>query len=437
MRFLLVLLAFKAVAGLRQPYEYLQAMQDFQHGFLNPAEIVNAGIDSPAFADDIVGRVDVTTTFEGIELNTEYIYALWLGITNDNTSTPLIGSAANQTIQTLVIQPPVVFVSTITNLYYATMDYILPMQIDLILNFNDDLKITTYDVTFRRWPEAWNYLLPKLGPQLAKEMNMTFSATSNITALVARRAAIDVCDVAMEYCVGSNVQYSSHDQCMQFLTEEVPFGQPWEGGMNTGFCRYIHKNMVAKRPEVHCAHVGPSGGDMCIARDYIEVTTAFPFGSTLVAPNASVDNAGVEHLSPDSFNALAKAELTLVYYTTVAFTLFAIFALFVSLENTNHPATIPTGSIWLWQATSEQAIFVGMYMYRLKYRSETVIRVLRAAAIQSFAFKFAFALYLVIFWGIHLARYHTVGTDVFFSVAVCVIGSLLMVTQVDSKPAHA
>ncbi|KAI5478199.1 hypothetical protein MNV49_005366 [Pseudohyphozyma bogoriensis] len=451
-------------SALRQPYDYYKALQDFQTGFLNPASIVDSGVDSPAFAEDIIGRVDVTTTFEGIQLNTEYIYALWLAVTNDNTTTSLLGSIQNQTVQTLVIEPPVVFVSTITNLYYPTVDFLLPVQIDLILRFDDDLKITSYDATFRRWSEAWYYLLPKIVPQIAIELNTTYNATtSNSTALVAERAAIDVCSVAMEYCVGNNTQYTSHDECMTFLTEDVPFGNPWEGGLNTGWCRYIHKNMVPKRPDVHCAHVGPSGGDMCIHRDYIDITTTFPFASTLVAPNATIDPAEVDGLSADSFDGLAKAELRLVYYTTVAFcikctavivsvlyvfemtyrsrmrmslllhhffTLFAIFALFISLENTNHPATIPTGSIWLWQATSEQAIFVGMFMFRLNYPAALTARVLRVAAVQSFVFKFAFAIYLVAFWGQHLARYHSVGTDVFFSVTVCLVGSLLMATQV-------
>ena len=60
------------------------------------------------------------------------------------------------------------------------------------------------------WPEAFAYLLPKLAPQLAKELNLTYEAgTTNTTSLVARRAATDICGVANQHCVGNNTQYES------------------------------------------------------------------------------------------------------------------------------------------------------------------------------------------------------------------------------------
>jgi len=40
------------------------------------------------------------------------------------------------------------FVSTVTNLNYPTIDFILPIQIDMIIRFNDDLKIASYDATW-------------------------------------------------------------------------------------------------------------------------------------------------------------------------------------------------------------------------------------------------------------------------------------------------
>ncbi|KAI5478205.1 hypothetical protein MNV49_005372 [Pseudohyphozyma bogoriensis] len=516
MRWLLAVLCFKAALALRQPYDYLVALNTFQWGFLHPEVIVALGPDSPAFAQDIIGRVDVTTTFEGIQLNTEYIYALWLGITENNSTTQIIGSAQSLDVQTLVIEPPMVFTSVIMHLYYASINYTLPVQVDFILNFNDDLKIVSYDATFRRWAEAYYYLIPKLAPQIAKELNTTYvPGKSNDTALVAQRAATDVCAVAMEHCVGANVQYSSNEECMTFLTKEIPFGNPWEGGLNTGWCRYIHKNMVPSRPDVHCDHVGPSGGDMCIDRDYVDIVTKFPFASTLVGYEARVKTADVASLSAASLQGLVQSEFRTIVSTTIAFypipvialfailylsarvisvalarytaaystlgvngqrkavaytvnliyttlalglqlpsvvtyagvynftaiqclkcsavvisTLFAIFALFISLENTNHPASIPTGSIWLWQATSEQPTFLGMLMHRLKFEPARVKRVLRFAAIQSFIFKFGFFVYLLVQWGMKLAKWEAVPTDVFFSVSVCVVGTLLMATQI-------
>lgn len=48
--------------------------------------------------------------------------------------------------------------------------------------------------------------------------------------------------------------------------------------LQTTWCRYIHRNMVPIRPNIHCAHIGPSGGDMCskcqpVGNDAALVTT--------------------------------------------------------------------------------------------------------------------------------------------------------------------
>lgn len=52
----------------------------------------------------------------------------------------------NQTIQSLVIEAPVVYVSTIVDLVYPTINFVLPIQIDSTMRFDDDLKIESYDI---------------------------------------------------------------------------------------------------------------------------------------------------------------------------------------------------------------------------------------------------------------------------------------------------
>lgn len=531
-----LILFARAVLALRQPYEYLTALNDFQTGFLNPAPIL-AALESPALAKDVVGRVDITTTYVGNQLNTEYLYGLWLGITEETNITSLIGAPVNQTVQTLLIEPPLVFVSTITDLAYPSINLTLPIQIDAILRFNDALKIESYDITFRRWPDAFKYLLPTLVPQIATELGQTYEPTMNTSLLLAQKVANDVCSVANQYCFGNNTQYASFAACTDFITNVIPFGDSWEGGLNTGLCRYIHKHLVQYRPDIHCAQIGPSGGDLCINRDYDQIVRDFPFNSTLQAPSATVTPGDLNGLSAKSVDALSQASLDVVSPTTVAFyplpamvmfiiiylstkliervlsarstvyremglrnqrntvnyfinafyttvalglqlpatatlggiysfnsiqclkmtallisilyiwelgyrvslrtsliahhfcTLLAIFALFITLEETWHPALVPAGVIWLFQATTEQSIFVGMIMYRLKYDCEKTRRVLQFAAIQSFVVKFAFAVCLLGWWGATLAKNHKVGTDVFFSVIVCIMDFALLTTQ--------
>ena len=56
-----------------------------------------------------------------------------------------------------------------------------------------------------------------------------------------------------------------------------------------------------------------------VDRDYAETTRAFPFKETFVAPNTTWNDRDMRGLSSHSISELAKAKLTLVYPTTVAF----------------------------------------------------------------------------------------------------------------------
>jgi len=43
----------------------------------------------------------------------------------------------------------------------------------------------------------------------------------------------------------------------------LPFGQAYQLGFSTLQYRMVHQNMVPFRPDVHCPHIGPSGGGYC------------------------------------------------------------------------------------------------------------------------------------------------------------------------------
>ena len=87
-----------------------------------------------------------------IMINANCRYGIWLMVTEDTQLTSLFGYPINQTIQTLVIEPPVAFVSTITNLNYSTINFVLPLQIDMAIRFNHDLKVESWDATL-----SWGY----------------------------------------------------------------------------------------------------------------------------------------------------------------------------------------------------------------------------------------------------------------------------------------
>ena len=75
--------------------------------------------------------------------------------------------------------------------------------------------------------------------------------------------AKSVCKTHDTYCTGANAQYESNQDCYDFLTKEIRVGQSFEMGMNTVLCRNLHEIMVRFRPDVHCSHIGKTGGGQC------------------------------------------------------------------------------------------------------------------------------------------------------------------------------
>ncbi|KAF9029329.1 hypothetical protein BDZ89DRAFT_1014422, partial [Hymenopellis radicata] len=107
------------------------------------------------------------------------------------------------------------------------------------------------------------------------------------------------------------------------------------------------------------------------------------------------------------------------------FTLFAILFVAISTQISANPAVFPAGLIWVFQATTEQSIFIALLVYRLKYSKALVQPFLKFAAIQSFLFKMVFAIYLLVWWGLKLAKFHT-SIDIALSVVVVSITTSLM-----------
>ena len=51
-----------------------------------------------------------------------------------------------------------------------------------------------------------------------------------------------------------------------------------QSGRNTLLCRMVHQNMIPFRPEVHCPHIGKTGGGYCVDDlTYGGVVTSNPF----------------------------------------------------------------------------------------------------------------------------------------------------------------
>lgn len=75
-------------------------------------------------------------------------------------------------------------------------------------------------------------------------------------------------------CQGSNAQWnntlglSQYDYCTHFLTNETPFGSWNNAWSNTVICRLIHVQLTFDEPDLHCSHIGPTGGGVCVDHSY-------------------------------------------------------------------------------------------------------------------------------------------------------------------------
>ncbi|WRT64163.1 uncharacterized protein IL334_001092 [Kwoniella shivajii] len=110
-------------------------------------------------------------------------------------------------------------------------------------------------------------------------------------------------------------------------------------------------------------------------------------------------------------------------------TIFAVSLAVTAVEYTQHPGYMLSGIIWLFQATTEQPTFVGLMGYRLKWRRETVATILKISSIQTFVFKAASALALLVYWGLH-QNVHYNSIDLVWSIFVWIIAIGLFMTQI-------
>ncbi|CAF5139208.1 unnamed protein product, partial [Rotaria sp. Silwood1] len=72
-----------------------------------------------------------------------------------------------------------------------------------------------------------------------------------------------ICNVTQTFCFGTLQQYSSVDECEQYLMTNVSYGSYDRGDQGNVACRSIHAYFVPLFPSVHCSHVGPTGGGAC------------------------------------------------------------------------------------------------------------------------------------------------------------------------------
>jgi hypothetical protein len=212
----------------------------------------------------VQGRIDVSRTIDGAELNTEYLFGLFTNLVQDGKlpeSMSLVGIPQSYVITHFAANGNTASASTIIQFSFPSFGLTLPVEIDTWKVWDANCQVIQYDATFR-WFE---YLLDTLlqAKQQPTTGDVDDSSKEMVIGSLSDGLAASICSIHDTYCTSDLRQYNSTEYCNQFLTKQTRFGAAYEMGRNTLLCRMIHQNLVPSRPEVHCSHIGPSGGGMC------------------------------------------------------------------------------------------------------------------------------------------------------------------------------
>ncbi|KAK9472043.1 uncharacterized protein V1510DRAFT_379620 [Dipodascopsis tothii] len=244
--------------------ELFDMYQAFLDNFMYPANIAQANsVNSTLLSENCVGRIDDTREFDGRELNTEYLFGLFAFLNNGTGVINILGQPTNYTIVEFLGGCNTAATSALVNLYVSDLDLNATIQLDFWFRWDEEGRVAEYDATIRRASRLYDILSDVVSARLSGSNVATAEGTTAWKSLLVG----SICGQATIYCTGDNLQYESMEACEEYLMANVRMGEVYEGGMNSIFCRSLHQNMLKFRPEVHCPHVGPSGGDMCRDED--------------------------------------------------------------------------------------------------------------------------------------------------------------------------
>ncbi|KAL5422076.1 hypothetical protein PMIN04_004984 [Paraphaeosphaeria minitans] len=254
--------------------ELYKLTQQFYDTFQYPNNVKEAKkINSTVFSKNCQGRVSDTRNFEGRELNTEYIFGLF--VPSDSLS--IIGKPGSYEIIQFAANQNIASATTRVNFTFPAFGNVtFPIVISTWMTYNKAKEITQYDVIFKWFGNILQLLLSTIDKDPFKAQAKGAIALSK-----------SICASHTKFCLGKDIQYESEEECIRFMTEDIRFGQPFELGMNTLLCRNVHQKMLPFRPDVHCPHIGKSGGGQCaddttyvqkVTEDYYKNSAWIPTG---------------------------------------------------------------------------------------------------------------------------------------------------------------
>ncbi|MCJ1424446.1 hypothetical protein MMC29_002334, partial [Sticta canariensis] len=179
-------------------------------------------INSTLLASDVRGRIDITRSFQGRELNTEYIFGLFANLAASPNSISLLGVPVSYEITHFAANQNIASASTRLIFNTTSFNLPVPITIDTWITFNSANEISQYDAIFKWWPWAIEYILGKAAIKL--QTKTLAETVEKLTVLLAE----SICSTAQGFCKDANAQYANVGECKEFLTQKIRFGQAHE-----------------------------------------------------------------------------------------------------------------------------------------------------------------------------------------------------------------
>ncbi|KAL8845241.1 MAG: hypothetical protein Q9176_000409 [Flavoplaca citrina] len=248
----------------------------------NLAFIANGSASVPPglFNEKAQGRITPVGNFTGFEDSTEYFFALAPIPTPPSYSVFSDVRVVEFTSGCPTVASSVVYFRTTVSNPNATNDgqYLTTLKQVAFWEFDRRGAVLKYD--------AW---IPNI--RLYTALSSGRGNTVAPPSPPEQAAAIEqICTTAQALCTGNNTQYATFDDCVKTLSDK-PFGDGDNIWADSVTCRHIHLLLTRIRPDIHCSHIGPTGGGKCIDvqfdEGYLDDELLFgkPSGQNFVCPH--------------------------------------------------------------------------------------------------------------------------------------------------------
>ncbi|KAJ3298660.1 hypothetical protein HDU79_008153 [Rhizoclosmatium sp. JEL0117] len=212
------------------------------------------GIPPPrTFANTTGGRIWPIGTFTNAMDTIEYQFGIFGNQDSRDTAAAIIPVISAFEIKAFVVSGNVAGAS----IDYTMLDLVTkatyPLRVQGFFRLDSAYNIVGYDVQVQNT----GLFYAKVGLNTPKWLEQPVLAGL-------------VCDSVAKACTGVDQQYNAQGKpdCFNFLSSVVPFGDNNQVQGDSLACRSIHVNLAFLRPDIHCPHVGPTGGMMCVDLPY-------------------------------------------------------------------------------------------------------------------------------------------------------------------------